>query len=497
MKWIDLVPPAFRSKKANERLNQNDWAQQYMSYNGNVYPLMGSMSRGSNHESIENDYQGYVRGAYKSSGVVFACILAVQLVFSEVRFQYQQLNDGRPGDLFNDDAALEVLKNPWPRGDTGELVSHALQDYYLAGNHYVLKEFVPATDTERPHFRLRWLRPDWVDIILTKKPEEARDVDIAGHLFRPGGTENRELWEVFPIDGSKGTIAHWCMTPDPEAMYRGISPLQSVIVEVMADKAATKHKAKFFENAATPNLAVSFKETVTEDQFKTFMEQMDSTKHGVEHAYETLYLGGGADVTVVGAKIEQMDFRTTLGHGETRVAAALRIHPTIVGLAEGMHGSTLNEGNFKAAKNMFADGTLKPMWHSLANAYSVLVPAKPGARLWYDDRDIAFLRQDRLDIAQIQEVQAQTISALIQSGYTADSSRDAVVHNDMSLLVHTGLFSVQLLPPGTMQSPNGSAPSAGGTTPAKPKPKPGTGKTPNADTPAKGEKKAPPANPDA
>ena len=51
-------------------------------------------------ERIENDFEGYVEGAYKADGIVFACILARQLAFSEARFQWRQLRSGRPGDLF-------------------------------------------------------------------------------------------------------------------------------------------------------------------------------------------------------------------------------------------------------------------------------------------------------------------------------------------------------------------------------------------------------------
>lgn len=466
----------FRRRATEERFDQNDWAQMF-TFNGANYPISyGTMSRGAKAESISNDFVGYVNGCYKSNGVVFACMVARQLVFTEMRFQYQTMRKGRPGDLFGAQT-LGLLENPWPNADTGELLARALQDTDLAGNHYVLKEGYGA------NVRLRRLRPDWVDIILTAAPDEAVESDVAGYVYKPGGTDDAELWEIYPIDGSRGVIAHWSPYPDPDAQYRGMSPLTPVLTEILADKAANKHKAKFFENAATPNLAVSFKETVTQEQFKAFMDQMNAEKHGVEHAYETLYLGGGADVKIVGANIAQMDFRTTMGHGETRIAAALRIHPTIVGLAEGMHGSTLNQGNFEAAKNNFADGSMRPLWRSLCNAYSVLVQSYSGARLWYDDRDIAFLRQDRKDVAEIQAIQARAIAAYIQSGYTADSSRDSVLFNDLSLLVHTGLFSVQLLPPGTVA--NGSDAGGAGPTPNATKQGP---KNQGDNKPAKGAK---------
>lgn len=406
------------------------------------FPL-GFVNRSGYNEDKEYDeeFQYNIYNAYKSDGIVFACMYARQLVFSEARFQLQRLRGGRPGDLFGIQD-LKILEQPWPNATTGELLARALQDVDLGGNHYVVRE----------GNRLRRLRPDWVDIILTVPPDKAVDSDVAGYVYMPGGRgSSPETWEIYPIDGSNGVVAHWCPIPDPDALYRGMSWLSPIVREVNADKAATIHKAKFFENAATPNIAVSFKETVTNEQFKEFMETMDAAKGGVEHAYETLYLGGGADVNVIGTDLRQLDFKATQGAGETRIAAAARIPPVIVGLSEGMQGSSLNAGNFTAAKHMFGDSTMRPLWRSICAAYQGLLKNFPtDARLWYDDRDIAFLRDDRTSVAELRKTEASTISVLIQSGYEPDSIVAAIKAEDWALLKHTGLFSVQLQPPGTI-----------------------------------------------
>jgi hypothetical protein len=459
------------------------------------YPF-GFVQRSGYNEDKEYDeeFQYNIYNCYKSDGIVFACMYARQLVFTEARFQLQRMRKGRPGDLFGIQD-LDIFEKPWPNATTGELLARAIQDADLGGNHYVVREGK----------RLRRLRPDWVDIILTAPPDKAVDSDVAGYVYMPGGRgTSPENWEIYPIDGSRGVVAHWSPIPDPDALYRGMSWLSPVIREVNADKAATIHKAKFFENAATPNLAVSFKETVTNEQFKEFMESMDAAKGGVEHAYETLYLGGGADVTVVGTDLRQLDFKATQGAGETRIAAAARIPPVFVGLSEGMQGSSLNAGNFVAAKHMFGDSTMRPLWRSICAAYEPLLKGMPkDARLWYDDRDIAFLRDDRTTIAEMRKVEAGTISVLIQSGYEPDSIVKAIKEEDWDLLVHTGLFSVQLQPPGTLQKAQAGAnsnipnppPTPAGMPQQKPtgtpNPKPQTG-TPGASgnpNPAK------PANP--
>jgi hypothetical protein len=86
----------------------------------------------SNREEIENDFEGYVAGAYKASGPVFSVIAARQYVFSEVVFKFRNKSDGK---LFGS-TALDLLENPWPGGTTGELLARMEQDASLAGNSW-------------------------------------------------------------------------------------------------------------------------------------------------------------------------------------------------------------------------------------------------------------------------------------------------------------------------------------------------------------------------
>jgi hypothetical protein len=51
-----------------------------------------------------------------------------------------------------------------------------------------------------------------------------------------------------------------------------------------------------------------------------------------------------------------------------------------------------------------------------------------------------------------------TVETLIRSGYEANSVVAAVENDDLSLLTHTGLFSVQLQPPGTTEPEPGPEP---------------------------------------
>jgi phage portal protein BeeE len=412
------------------------------------YPLSWSSSHDSERERIENDFAGYVAGIYKRNGPIFALMAARMMVFSEARFQFRRMRNGRPGDLFGT-ADLRRLEKPWPGGTTGDLLSRKLQHADLAGNAY----------TTVVGDRLRVLRPDWVTILSASRSEpnlygDALDGEVIGYFYEPPNAEGPTLL-------TPDQVAHFAPIPDPEANWRGMSWLSPVLDEISADKAATTHKLKFFENGASPQVIVSYDASITPEKFKAFKKIIDEQHTGADKAYKTLHLGAGADPKVVGADLRQLDFKSTQGAGETRLAAAARVPAVIAGFSEGLSGSSLNEGNFKAARRLFVDATMRPLWRNVAGSLASLVNVPADAELWFDARDIAFLREDEMDAAQIQATKAQTIRQLVDGGYEPESVIAAVENDDFSLLRHSGLYSVQLQAAGSATSPAPKPPAGG------------------------------------
>lgn len=393
-------------------------------------------------ERIPTDLTGMATAAYASNGPVFALMAVRMLVFSAIRFQYQAFNAGRPSRMFGDQS-LSIVEQPWPGGTTQDLLARMSVDVDLAGNSY----------WARVGGELVRLRPDWVGIVV--EPRRLRGATVGyrrvGYVYQEGGISADGRGEVATFLADE--VAHFAPYPDPLATYRGMSWLTPVIRELQNDKLMSRHQRKFFENGATPNMVVSLDAAVKAEDFRRFKASMDEGHRGVDNAYKTLYLGGGADVSVVGADFKQMDFTATQGRGETRLASAAGIPPVIVGFSEGLQGSSLNSGNYASSRRRMADGTMHPLWQNAAGSLAPLMPVPPGARFWYDARDVPFLREDAKDSAEIQAKQAQTIRTLTDAGFTPNSAVAAVQAEDYGLLVHTGLFSVQLQPPGTVQAP--------------------------------------------
>ncbi len=388
-------------------------------------------------EAISESFEGYVQAAYKANGIVFACIGARARLFSEARFQYQRFNKGRPGDLYGD-TSLSLLENPWPNGTTGELLFRMEQDSSLAGNFFA----TIAGDGKR----IRRLRPDWVTILTGSPSDDPFDIEaeVIGYIYQPRGQGQHRA----PVLLTTDRVVHYSPIPDPEAQWRGMSWITPVVREIQADSAATKHKLKFFENGTTSNFVVTYDASLSRTQFLEYVEAYKKAHEGVDNAYKTIHLGGGADVTTVGADLKQLDFKATQGAGETRIAAASGAGAVVAMLSEGMQGSSLNSGNYNAAKRQFADMTLRPLWRSASAALSKFAPPASGSRLWYDVRDIAFLQQDQKDASEIQANKAQTIRTLTDGGFEPGSVIAAVEAEDFTLLTHTGKLSVQLQEPG-------------------------------------------------
>ncbi|MER7126756.1 phage portal protein [Micrococcus luteus] len=417
------------------------------------WPWLGGSSLRPDREQIENDFQGYVDRVYKANGPIFSLMLVRMAVFSEARFLFRRLRGGRAGDLFGT-GALAPLEVPWPGGTTGDLLSRMIQDADLAGNAF-------ATFYRG---RIRRMRPDRVTIVLgsQSRPDLTipagtlpLDAEVIGYFYSPSvyGADDDVL--LLPSQ-----VAHFAPVPDPSAQHRGMSWLTPVLREISSDLAATRHKMSFFENSATPRLAVKLDSSVTPEMFKRFRALMEESHQGVDRAYSTLYLGGGADVAPLTMSLRDLDYRAVQGAGETRLASAAGVPPVIAGFSEGLAGSSLNAGNYGAAKRRFIDGTMRPLWRGIAGALAPLVTVPGDAQLWIDDRDIAFLREDARDRADVQGTKANTVRQLVDAGYTADSVVAAVEAEDLSLLKHSGLFSVQLQPPGTAadQPPEGGVP---------------------------------------
>jgi HK97 family phage portal protein len=366
--------------------------------------------------------------------IVLACIFLRCQTFAEVRVQFQRLNSGRAArDLFGT-AALNLIEHPYPGAGTGTLFSRMELDDSMYGNSY----WWPSDSKT-----LTWLDPTRMKIITSdilgpnggkvgQKLEGYQIVDKAGKAM-----------EIF----LPGEIMHFKPMPDPDHPFRGLSWLSSLLGEVSTDQDISDFKRGFLRNSATPNLVFTLPANISADNLQAFRDRVDSSHTGPNAAFKTLYVNQGVDVKTVGANWSDMELFATQSYGDTRLAVASGVPASMLGIAEGLKGSALNAGNYAAVRRKYADTVVRPLWREACIALETIAPPPPGARVWYDDRDTAFLQVDLADAATVRQLDAATITSLVTSGFSRESAVEAVTTNDLAALEEDPTaISVQLQP---------------------------------------------------
>jgi hypothetical protein len=438
------------------RYSIDTWISDYLipsggqfSYGAVNYPFgLGQQSLAGNRAAeIANSLPGY-RMALQACPPAFAAQMVRALVLSQARFTFRNppWHRATPRRTFGN-PDLGLLERPWPNGVTGDLVSRMEWHAGLAGNAFVRRE---AT-------RLRVLRPDWTAIIHGSQsepewPSGALDAELIGYVYANRGVGVGEPSLILPRD-----MAHFAPLPDPEMTDLGMSWLTPAIREMQGDRLASEHKIRFFEQGATPNLVVKGIPAVNRETFLQLVEDMEERHAGVANAYRTLYLTQGADATVIGSNLAELDLKAVQGTNETRLSVLSRVPAALLGISEGLSGSSLNAGNFSAARRNFADTWAYPVLQNLAASLASVVKVPADAELWFDTADMPILREDAKDAADIEAIKAVTICGYVKEGFTAESAVAAVRGQDVTLLKHSGLLSVQLQPPGSNQ-PDTTAP---------------------------------------
>ncbi|HEY9371526.1 phage portal protein [Streptomyces sp.] len=447
----------------DSRFSIDQWVNDYLlpaagqfGFNGNTYPYgLNQTYTQQRVMEVAASLPGHM-AALRASPPAFAAQLVRALIMSQARFVYRNKpwHPAKPRGTFGS-KRLSPLETPWPNGTTGELLSRMEWHAGLAGNAYVCRQ---------PN-RLRVLRPDWVGVLYGSElepddPMGAIDGEIIGYVYQNGGIRGDSKYGMRTLLPSE--VAHWSPLPDPLSPGVGMSWVTATVRDIQGDVAATDHKLQFFRNGATPNLVVKGIPAATKEQFNDIVEMMEEGHTGIANAYRTLYLTAGADVEVVGKDLQQIDFKKTQGTGETRIAMVGRVPAPLLGISEGLSGSSLNAGNFGMARRIFADTWVYPMLQDVAASLSVLVDVPDDAELWFDTTDIPLLREDGKDAAEIDSIKAQAIRTLWDGGADTTAAVKTIAPEWESVLKHTGKLSVQLQEPGAQnQLPPGASDDKG------------------------------------
>lgn len=405
-----------------------------MRYSGRSY-LLSNQSYGPNEDARLTGE----RQALTSNGVVYGIFRARADLFSQARFVWKRYGAG-PKPMAADvttNTALRPLDNP------ASILEWCEIDVATTGNSYwVLDGGV-----------LRRLPAEWVSIVLgsdreADDPQLAWDARPVGVIYKP---------PALPADRAEtflwSEVAHYCPERDPDARFRGMSWLRPAMEDVVSDNSARRFLTKFWENHATANSVITFDPDKDVEEIREFRDLFLEKHQGVDRAFRTAFLGGGADIKVIGSSLKDLDSGNIRKQVHFDISLAAGVNPMAVGLME------VNYSNTKEGNRSITDRKLRYLWMKAVEAFRPLVERPQGFELWYDVSGVAALQSDALDDAEVQVKQFTTMEIGIRSGFDPDTVARAVTSGDTSKVIgnHTNLVSVQLQPPGT------AAPTSGNT----------------------------------
>jgi hypothetical protein len=229
-----------------------------------------------------------------------------------------------------------------------------------------------------------------------------------------------------------------------------MSWMRPVMEDVAADNGARRYLTQFYRNNATVNAAVVFPPEVQKETIEAFRDLFLQKHRGVDRAFRTAFLGGGADLRMIGSPLKDLDSEAIRTQVHKDIAASAGVPIVAAGIEQGTYA------NSKESNRQLADGKIRYLWEVAAETFAPVVAAPAGSRLCIDASEIAALQADAIDDSAVMAQQAQTMRTLVDGGFDPKSVTDAVTTGDMTKLVHTGNLSVQLVPGG--QAP----PNAGG-----------------------------------
>ncbi len=299
--------------------------------------------------SGRNDNETYMR-SMGTAGTIFQIVslLAGACAAPEWRLYRKPKADGRQRYTTGDrgsDQRVEVLQhqalNVWNTPNTattGSMFREAgWQHMELTGEQW----WVVARDRRANFPTGLWLvRPDRME------PVPSAEEFIAGYVYTgPNG-------ERVPLGRDEVILTKF---PNPLDPYRGLGPVQSVLVDIDAMKYSAEWNRNFFINSATVGGVIQVPGNLTDEDFDTLSTRWREAHQGVSRAHRVAILEGGAEFIPNQASLKDMDFPNLRGVSRDVIREAWGIHKSMLGNAD-----DVNRANAQTAEEVFGRWKILP-----------------------------------------------------------------------------------------------------------------------------------------
>lgn len=338
----------------------------------------------------------YMR-AYGAVGTLYAIVSRLSNATSQVRWHLYESTDDPDADRpeVKNHLALTVWNKPNKFYTRQAFVEASQQHYELTGeSEWILAR--AGSGQTGPPLELWPVRPD--RIAPVPDPEEF----LKGWIYN-SGTEQVPLRPDQVIQ---------LKAPNPLDPYRGLGPVQSILIDLEASDLAAKWNRNFFQNSATPGGIVEMNQTLSDKRWRELRDRWEEQHKGVANAHRVAILEEGKWVD---RKYTMADMQFT----ELRQLSSEVIRQAY-SFPKPMLGSVddVNRANAEAAMVVFAEWLLVPRLERIREALNTqfLPLFGPSAAGLEFDYDSPVPSDDQYDAA-VMLLKANAAKALVAAGY--------------------------------------------------------------------------------
>jgi hypothetical protein len=204
--------------------------------------------------------------------------------------------------------------------------------------------------------------------------------------------------------------------PNPFDPYRGLGPVQAILIDIEAMRYSAEWNRNFFLNSAIPGGVIQTDTNLDDDQFRTLIERWREGHGGVSRAGKVGVLEAGQTWITTQHSMKDMDFSNLRNVSRDVIREAWGIHKSMLGNAD-----DVNRANAQTAEEVYGRWKVTPRLNRrrmAGNARFLPMFGTTGAGVEFDYKDP--LPDDREADNSELTAKATAAATLASAGWTPD-----------------------------------------------------------------------------
>lgn len=282
---------------------------------------------------------------------------------------------------------LQLLAHPNPYYDGIKLLQGTIASREVDGNAYWYK----VRNAQGAVVELWWIPHG---LIEPKRGESDTNQFITHYEYTPSGV---------PIRLAVEDVVHFRQGLDPANPMLGLSPVKSLIREVLTDEEASAFTSSLLRNFGVPGVVVSPAGSddgawASDEDAKTTKRMFEQATTGANRG-RTIVMTAPTKIEAFGFSPEQMNLRALRQLPEERVSAVMGVPAVVVGFGAGLDRSTFS--NMSEARDAAYESKILPDQREISAEihHQLLRDFEPAERLAsfvvdFDNSNVRVLQDD-------------------------------------------------------------------------------------------------------